>query len=96
MPRKPVAPTGTPDASGPAPGPVPGSDDAPPRVPVYLISPATLYWSLPLTLGYLVAVPFAMITAEPWLGRLFKRLGLCGIPEDFDAPKEVKAVMGEG
>jgi membrane glycosyltransferase len=63
---------------------------------LYLISPATLYWSLPLTLGYLVAVPFAMITAEPWLGRLFKRLGLCGIPEDFDAPKEVKAVMGEG
>jgi len=41
MPRKPVAPTGTPDASGPAPGPVPGSDDAPPRVPVYLISPAS-------------------------------------------------------
>lgn len=27
------------------------------------------------------------------LGRLFKQLGLCGIPEDFDAPKEVVAVM---
>ncbi len=62
---------------------------------LYLISPATLTWSLPLTLGYLVAIPFAMITAEPWLGRAFKRLGLCGIPEDFDAPKEVKVVMGE-
>lgn len=62
---------------------------------LYLISPTTLNWSLPLTLGYLVAIPFAMLTAEPWLGRLFKRLGLCGIPEDFDAPKEVKTVMGE-
>jgi membrane glycosyltransferase len=63
---------------------------------LYLVSPATLVWSLPLTLGYLVAIPFAMLTAEPWLGRAFKRWGLCGIPEDFAPPKEVKAVMGEG
>ena len=29
----------------------------------------------------------------PALGQLFKSLGLCGIPEDFDPPKEVVAVM---
>ena len=51
------------------------------------------WWSLPLTLGYLVAMPFAVVTAAPWVGRLFQRLGLCGIPEDFDPPKEVVAVL---
>jgi len=63
---------------------------------LFLISPTVLYWSLPLTLGYLVAVPFAMATASPALGRLFQRLGLCGIPEDFDAPREVETVLGKG
>ena len=58
-----------------------------------LISPTVLYWSLPLTLGYLVAIPFAVITASPALGRLFQKIGLCGIPEDFKAPKEVTAVL---
>ncbi len=62
---------------------------------LYQISPTVLYWSLPLTAGYLVAIPFAMITASPALGRFFQRIGLCGIPEDFNAPKEVKAVLGE-
>ncbi len=61
---------------------------------LWLISPATLAWSLPLTAGYLLAIPFAMLTAAPWLGRWFQRTGLCGIPEDFDAPKEVRVVMG--
>ena len=60
---------------------------------MYLVEPAVFWWSLPLTLGYLVAMPFAVTTASPALGRLFKSLGLCGIPEDFDPPKEVVAVM---
>ena len=58
-----------------------------------LISPTVLYWSLPLTLGYLVAIPFAVVTASPALGRWFQKIGLCGIPEDFKAPKEVAAVL---
>jgi membrane glycosyltransferase len=57
------------------------------------IAPAVFWWSLPLTAGYLLAIPFAVVTASPALGRLFVRLGLCGIPEDFDAPKEVTAVL---
>ncbi len=60
---------------------------------LYWISPTVLYWSLPLTAGYLVAIPFAMITASPALGRFFQKIGLCGIPEDFKAPKEVTAVL---
>ena len=62
---------------------------------MYLVEPAVFWWSLPLTLGYLVAMPFAVMTAAPAMGRLFKSLGLCGIPEDFDPPKEVTAVLGK-
>jgi membrane glycosyltransferase len=59
-----------------------------------VIEPAVLWWSLPLTAGYLLAVPFAVLTADPRVGRALQRLGVCGIPEDFAAPAEVKAVMG--
>ena len=59
-----------------------------------VIEPAVLWWSLPLTAGYLLAVPFAVLTADPRLGRVLQRLGVCGIPEDFAPPAEVSAVMG--
>src|SRR4029079_19823052 len=59
------------------------------------IAPAVLWWSLPLTAGYLLAVPFAVLTADPRVGRALHRLGVCGVPEDFGAPVEVKAVMGK-
>jgi membrane glycosyltransferase len=58
-----------------------------------MIAPAVFWWSLPLTAGYLLAVPFAVLTADPLVGRLLQKLGLCGIPEDFEAPPEIKAVM---
>jgi membrane glycosyltransferase len=61
-----------------------------------LIEPAVFWWSLPLTAGYLLAVPFAVATADPRFGRLLQRLGVCGVPEDFDTPAEVRAVMGGG
>jgi membrane glycosyltransferase len=61
-----------------------------------LIEPAVFWWSLPLTAGYLLAVPFAVLTAHPAFGKWLQRLGLCGIPEDFAAPGEVHAVMGGG
>ena len=59
-----------------------------------LIAPAVFWWSLPLTAGYLLAIPFAVFTASPALGRLMRWLGLCGIPEDFDTPAEVRKVLG--
>jgi membrane glycosyltransferase len=59
-----------------------------------LIAPAVLWWSLPLTAGYLLAVPFAVLSADPRVGRALQNLGVCGIPEDFEAPLEVKAVLG--
>lgn len=57
-----------------------------------LLSPTVLIWSLPLTAGYLLAIPFAMLTASPRLGWWFVRSGLCGIPEDFDPPAELAAI----
>jgi membrane glycosyltransferase len=62
---------------------------------LWLISPTVLWWSLPLTLGYLVAIPFAVVTASPAIGRLFKRWGIAGIPEDFATPAEVEAVLAK-
>lgn len=61
-----------------------------------VLSPTVLIWSLPLTAGYILAIPFAMLTAAPALGTLFVRTGLCGIPEDFDPPAEIVAIQGGG
>lgn len=61
---------------------------------LYAISPTAFYWSLPLTAGYLVAIPFAVLTANPAIGRFFKRHGLAGIPEDFAPPAEIAEVLG--
>jgi membrane glycosyltransferase len=60
---------------------------------LYWLSPIVLLWSLPLTAGYLLAVPFAVITALPALGRWFARTGLCGIPEDFKPSADIAAVQ---
>jgi membrane glycosyltransferase len=55
-------------------------------------APAVLWWSLPLTLGYLLAVPFAVASASPRLGRALKRARLCAIPEEFAMPEEIRAI----
>ena len=60
---------------------------------MWLIEPALFWWSLPLTLGYLIAIPFAVVTASPALGRAFQKLGIAGIPEDFRTPDEVRRVQ---
>lgn len=57
------------------------------------ISPTVLFWSLPLTAGYVLAIPFAAITAHPGLGRFMQRHGIAGIPEDFAPPPEIRAVQ---
>lgn len=59
---------------------------------IYLVEPAVLWWSLPLTAGYLLSVPVAVLTADPSFGRALKTTGLCGIPEDFSPPAEIAAV----
>ncbi len=56
------------------------------------VNSQVFWWSLPLTAGYVLAIPFTVLTASPVLGRLFQQAGLAGIPEDFEVPKEVARV----
>ena len=58
------------------------------------LSPATLAWSLPLTFGYLVAIPFAVLTASEDAAELLKRYALCAIPEELEPPAEIRALQG--
>ena len=57
-----------------------------------MLAPAVLIWSLPLTAGYVLAIPFAMLTAWPAAGAWLARRGICGIPEDFDLPPVLAAI----
>lgn len=57
-----------------------------------ILSPAVFLWSLPLTVGYLVAFPFAVVTASPKFGKLLARAQLCAIPEELDMPEEIRAI----
>ncbi|TAJ28520.1 glucans biosynthesis glucosyltransferase MdoH [Bosea sp. (in: a-proteobacteria)] len=57
-----------------------------------VLSPSVLLWSLPMTAGYVLAIPFAMLTALPALGAWLERRGLCGIPEDFETPPVLAAI----
>ncbi len=41
------------------------------------ISIATFWWTLPLTLGLILSIPFAIITTMPSLGLVMKKIGLC-------------------
>ncbi len=59
---------------------------------VAAISPAVAVWSLPLTAGYLLAIPFAVVTASPALGRVMRYYGIAAIPEDFAPPPEIAAL----
>ncbi|MGL4727750.1 MAG: glycosyltransferase family 2 protein, partial [Bosea sp. (in: a-proteobacteria)] len=63
---------------------------------LYWLSPTVLLWSLPLTAGYLLAVPFAVVTSWPSLGKTLQRLGLCAIPEDVTEPAEITALHKAG
>ena len=59
------------------------------------LSPEVVIWSLPLTAGYILAIPFAMLTAWPPAGGWLSRRGLCGIPEELALPP-VLAAIGTG
>ena len=55
-----------------------------------LIDWEVLLWSLPLTAGYLLAIPFAVWTSNAALGDWMQRTKLCAIPEEYDAPPELQ------
>ncbi|HVZ07327.1 MAG TPA: glucans biosynthesis glucosyltransferase MdoH [Rhodopila sp.] len=62
---------------------------------LWLAAPHLVPWALPFTTGYVLAIPFAVTTAHPALGRWCTRLGLCAIPEEIRPPAEIVAVTAE-
>lgn len=61
-----------------------------------IVSPSIALWSLPVTAGYVLAIPFAVLTASPIIGRFLQRQDLAAIPEDFAPPPEILAVQSGG
>ena len=59
-------------------------------------APSLIWWSLPLTLGYVLAVPFAIASASPTLGRWLESTRLCALPEEFNCPKVLADLATEG
>lgn len=48
-----------------------------------MVGAGTLLWAAPMVAGLTLAIPFAVLTAEPALGRLLARAGLCAVPEEI-------------
>jgi membrane glycosyltransferase len=59
---------------------------------LYSVSPSLLLWSLPLTAGYLLAIPFTWVTASAGFGDFLKRYGIAAIPEEIKSVWELEAV----
>lgn len=63
---------------------------------LYLYAPGALIWALPALIGLVGAVPFAVLTAEPALGRWLMRKRVCAIPEEIAMPASLAALTGAG
>ncbi|MGP9822012.1 glucans biosynthesis glucosyltransferase MdoH [Salinarimonas sp. NSM] len=59
---------------------------------VLVLVPAAWPVALVMCAGYLLAIPFAVLTAEPAFGRALARAGLCAIPEEIAPPPEIAAL----
>lgn len=56
-------------------------------------APVLILISLPLTIGYVAAIPFAMTTAHPAFGKWLQRHRICAIPEELAPPPEITSVF---
>jgi membrane glycosyltransferase len=54
--------------------------------------PSAIPYALFIAGGLLLAVPFAVVTAEPALGRALVRIGFCRLPEETAPPAELRAL----
>ncbi len=59
----------------------------------YSGSPSLFWWGLLMTLGYVVAIPFGVALADPAFGKRMAKSRLCGIPEEFVTPAEIRAIQ---
>ena len=56
------------------------------------VSPLLVILSLPLTSGFLFAIPFAILSAKPEWGFKMRATGLGAIPEEIDPPQVLEAL----
>jgi len=56
-------------------------------------APGAIVWFLPFIAGPLLSIPFAVVTALPELGAYAARLRFCGIPEEFDMPRDLAKIL---
>ncbi|WP_428032019.1 glucans biosynthesis glucosyltransferase MdoH [Ancylobacter sp.] len=57
---------------------------------LYAYAPGALVWALPVLIGLIGAVPFAVLTSQPGLGRMLARIGLCATPEELKLGSRVE------
>jgi membrane glycosyltransferase len=58
-----------------------------------LTAPRAAIWFSPVIAVLALAIPFAMVTGSPRMGRWAWRRRLCGTAEEFDTPPEIEAVL---
>jgi membrane glycosyltransferase len=58
-----------------------------------ITAPGAIPWFMPFLAGLLLAVPFGVLTSSRPLGDWAVRCKLCGIPEEYDPPAEVVAIL---
>jgi membrane glycosyltransferase len=56
---------------------------------LWIFAPEFLIWGAPVTLGLLLAAPFASLTSRPDVGQFFAKARLCAIPEEQEPPLEL-------
>ncbi len=54
-------------------------------------APGMLPWAMPLLVAFFIAIPFAVITSSPRLGRAVRKLGLNRTPEEIRPPSVLVA-----
>jgi membrane glycosyltransferase len=54
---------------------------------------AAVAWGAPMIAGLVLAVPYAVVTAAPALGRWAERAGLCALPEEIAPPEALRRLL---
>ena len=56
-------------------------------------APAAIPWFLPFLAGLVLSIPFAVLTSLPEVGAAAVHWRLCAIPEEFETPAEISALL---
>ena len=56
-------------------------------------APVAIPWFLPFLAGLVLSIPFAVFTSWPEVGAAAVHWRLCAIPEEFETPVEISALL---